>query len=132
MEQRTPDDFRQNYKSCRNVGRNSGSKKKFTLLSELLLKLCTSRNVRNNFKDLTSLILLFLNIYKKNYPIDIYSADTKESQLKPQDDHDIKRILRQELISSKLIQWFLLVEFTKFVSTSDLKSNRIILESKRK
>ena len=41
-------------------------KKKFTLLSELLLKLCTSRNVRSNFKDLTSLILLFLNMYKKN------------------------------------------------------------------
>ena len=79
-------------------------KKKFTLLSELLLKLCTSRNVRKNFKDLTSLILLFLNMYKTNYPIDIYSADSKESQLKPQDKRDIKRILRQELISSKLIQ----------------------------
>ncbi len=79
-------------------------KKKFTLLSELLLKLCTSRNVRSNFKDLTSLILLFLNMYKKNYPIDIYSADTKESQLKPQCNLAIKRILQQELISSKPIQ----------------------------
>jgi len=79
-------------------------KKKFTLLSELLLKLCTFRNVRSNFKDLTSLILLFLNMYKTNYPIDVYSADTKESQLKPQDNLTIKRILRQELISSKLIQ----------------------------
>ena len=79
-------------------------KKKFTLLSELLLKLCTSRNVRSNFKDLTSLILLFLSMYKKNYPLDIYSADTKESQLKPQDNLTIKSILQQELISSKLIQ----------------------------
>ena len=79
-------------------------KSKFTLLSDLLLKLCTSRNIKSNFKDLTGLILLFLNMYKKNYPIDVYSANTKESQLKPQDNLNIKRILRQELISSKLIQ----------------------------
>ena len=45
-------------------------KNKFTLLSELLHKLCTSRNIKTNFKNLTSLILLFLNMYKKNYPID--------------------------------------------------------------
>ncbi len=75
-------------------------KSKFTLLSDLLLKLCTSRNVKSNFKDLTSLILLFLNMYRKNYPIDIYSASTKESQLKPHDNLILKHILRQELINS--------------------------------
>jgi hypothetical protein len=53
-------------------------KNKFTLLSELLLKLCTSRNIKSNFKNLTSLILLFLIMYKKNYPLDVYSLDTKE------------------------------------------------------
>lgn len=79
-------------------------KSKFTLLSDLLLKLCTSRNVKSNFKDLTSLIILFLNMYRKNYPIDAYSADTKGSQLKPEDNLNIKRILQQELISSNPIQ----------------------------
>jgi len=78
-------------------------KNKFTFLSELLLKLCTSRNIRSNFKNITNLILLFLNIYKKNYPIDIYSVDTKEYQLREQENLKIKRILKQELLSSKQI-----------------------------
>jgi len=79
-------------------------KSKFSLLSELLLKLCTSRNIRGNFKNLTSLILLFLNIYKKNYPLDVYSLDRKEPQLKEQDYLKIKSVLKQELLSSELIQ----------------------------
>ncbi|NVM17036.1 MAG: hypothetical protein HWN80_04920 [Candidatus Lokiarchaeota archaeon] len=79
-------------------------KNKFTLLSELLLKLCTSRNIKSNFKNLTSLILLFLNINKKNYPIDVYSVDTKESQLKVLEELKIKRILKQELLSSEQVQ----------------------------
>lgn len=83
---------------------NQVQKSKFKLLSDLLLILCTSRNVKSNFKDLTSLILLFLNMYKKNYPIDVYSPDRKESQLKLQDNLKIKRILRQELINGKLLQ----------------------------
>lgn len=78
-------------------------KSKFLLLSELLLKLCTSRTVRGNFKNLTNLILLFLNIYKKNYPVDIYSFDRKEPQLKEQDYLKIKRVLKQELLSRKQI-----------------------------
>jgi len=76
-------------------------KNKFILLSELLLKLCTSRNIRSNFKNLTSLILLFLNFYKKNYPIDIYSKGTKRNLLNEQDNLKIKRILKQELLSNQ-------------------------------
>jgi len=76
-------------------------KKKFILLSELLLKLCTSRNIRSNFKNLTSLILLFLNCYKKNYPVDIYSEGTKKNLLNGQDNIKIKRILKQELLSNQ-------------------------------
>lgn len=74
-------------------------KKKFALLSELLLKLCTNRNIGDNFKNLTSLILLFLNMYKKNYPLEVFSIQTKEDQLKEQDTLKIKRILKQELLS---------------------------------
>jgi len=76
-------------------------KKKFILLSELLLKLCTSRNIRSNFKNLTSLILLFLNCYKKNYPVDIYSEVKKKNLLNEQDNLKIKRILKQELLSNQ-------------------------------
>ena len=76
-------------------------KKKFLLLSELLLKLCTTRDMRSNFKNLTSLILLFLNIYKKNYPVDIYSKETKKNLLTEQENLKIKSILKQELLTSK-------------------------------
>ena len=76
-------------------------KNKFALLSELLLNLCTSRNMKGNFKNLTSLILLFLNVYRKNYPVDVYSVGIKENHLKEYDYLKIKRILKQELLSSK-------------------------------
>jgi len=76
-------------------------KKKFLLLTELLLKLCTTRNIRSNFKNLTSLILLFLNIYKKNYPVDIYSKGTKKNLLDEQKNLKFKNILRQELFTGE-------------------------------
>ena len=77
---------------------NQVQKMKFTLLSELLLKLCTSRNLKNNYKNLTSLILLFLNTYKNNYPLDLYTANTRENQLDKQELQNIKHILKQELL----------------------------------
>lgn len=70
---------------------------KFILLSDLLLKLCTSRNIKSNFKNLTSLILVLLNVYKANYPLDVYTTDTKEIKLKKQENQQIKHILKQEL-----------------------------------
>jgi hypothetical protein len=73
-------------------------KNKFALLSELLLKLCTSRNIKSNFKNLTSLILLFLNTYRKNYPLDIFALDRKEIQLVEQNNLHIKRILKKEFL----------------------------------
>ena len=79
-------------------------KKKFLLLSELLLKLCSTRNIRSNFKNITSLILLFLNIYKKNYPVDIYSKGTRKDVIDEQETLKFKSILKQELFTSKQIQ----------------------------
>lgn len=76
-------------------------KKKFLLLTELLLKLCTTRNIRSNFKNLTSLILLFLNIYKKNYPVDVYSKGTKKNLLGEQESLKFKSILKQEFVTRK-------------------------------
>jgi len=76
-------------------------KKKFLLLTELLLKLCTTRNIRSNFKNLTSLILLFLNIYKKNYPVDVYSNGTKKNLLGEQESLKFKSILKQESVARK-------------------------------
>ena len=76
-------------------------KNKFALLSELLLKLCITRDIRSNFKNLTSLIILFLNIYKKNYPVDIYSKGAKKNHLGELDVIKFKSLLKQELLAGK-------------------------------
>ena len=76
-------------------------KKKFLILTELLLKLCTTRNIKSNFKNLTSLILLFLNIYKKNYPVDVYSKGTNKNLLGEQESLKFKSILKQEFVTRK-------------------------------
>ena len=73
---------------------------KFSLLTELFLNLCTNKNNKGNFRNFSSLILLFLNLYKKNYPVDIFS---KQENLNPKTKRGIsklKRILKQELRSS--------------------------------
>jgi hypothetical protein len=76
-------------------------KNKFALLSELLLKLCTTQDIRSNFKNLTSLIILFLNVYKKNYPVDIYSKGSKKNHLGELDDVKFKSLLKQESLAGK-------------------------------
>ena len=72
-------------------------KKKFSLLTELFLKLCTNKNCKGKFKNLSSLILLLLNLYKKNYPVDIFSKRKSGILETKGNSSEIKRILKQEL-----------------------------------
>ena len=74
-------------------------KKKFSLLTELFLKLCTNKNCKNKFKNISSLILLLLNLYKKNYPIDIFSDVKKGNPEIKRETSEFKRILKLELRS---------------------------------
>ena len=72
-------------------------KRKFSLLTELFLKLCTNKNCKSKFKNISSLILLLLNLYKKNYPIDIFS-NVKNGNLEIiKETSEFKRILKLEL-----------------------------------
>ena len=72
-------------------------KKKFSLLTELILNLCANKNYKGDFRNFSSLILLFLSCYKKNYPIDIFSkgksgnSETEKARL------EFKCILKREL-----------------------------------
>ena len=75
-------------------------KKKFSLLTELFLKLCTNKNYVSNFRNFSSLILILLNLYKKNYPVDIFSKETKRNLEIKKDNLEFKRILKQELRNS--------------------------------
>ena len=72
-------------------------KKKFLLLTELFLNLCTNKNSKGNFRNFSSLILLFLNLYKKNYPVDIFSKENTRNPETKKDISESKRILKQEL-----------------------------------
>ena len=72
-------------------------KKKFSLLTELFLNLCTNKNSKGNFRNFSSLILLFLNLYKKNYPVDIFSKENTRNPETKRDISESKRILKQEL-----------------------------------
>ena len=76
-------------------------KNKFALLSELLLKLCITRDIRSNFKNLTSLIILFLNVYKKNYPVDVYSKGIKKNHLGTLNNDAATGFVKQELLAGK-------------------------------
>lgn len=72
-------------------------RKKFSLLTELFLKLCKNRNYEGNFRNISSLILLFLSMYKKNYPVDIFFKKKFRTLETKGDALVIKRILKQEL-----------------------------------
>ena len=78
-------------------------KKKFSLLAELFLKLCNNKNSKSRFKNVSSLILLFLNFYKKNYPIDIYSRLRNRNSEIEKEISEIQRKLKQELQSTNPI-----------------------------
>ncbi|MBY8978804.1 MAG: hypothetical protein KGD72_00305 [Candidatus Lokiarchaeota archaeon] len=78
-------------------------KKKFSLLTELFLNLCTNKNNKGNFRNVSSLILLFLNLYKKNYPVDIFSKQENRNPKTKRGSSELKRILKQELRSSSPI-----------------------------
>ena len=76
-------------------------KKKFSLLSELFLKLCKNKNFKENFRNLSSLILLLLNFYKKNYPVDIFSKEKNRNSETKKKISEFKRKLKGELRSTR-------------------------------
>ncbi len=53
-------------------------KKKFKLLSKLIADLFNCKNCRECFKNISSLIILILNIYNEKFPVDIYSFNTDD------------------------------------------------------
>ncbi len=76
-------------------------KKKFSLLTELFLKLCTNKNCISNFRNFSSLILILLSLYKKNYPVDIFSKEKHKNPETKRDFSEFKYILKRELRNSR-------------------------------
>ncbi|MFX1312157.1 MAG: hypothetical protein ACFFHD_06050 [Promethearchaeota archaeon] len=71
-------------------------KEKFQLLSDLLLELCHCKNSKDKFINILSLVLLLLNIYKKNYPLDLFTDKSTESKAK--NNENFKESLKQEFL----------------------------------
>ena len=71
-------------------------KKKFILLSKLVADLFNSKNSQVCFNNISNLIILILNIYNDQFPVDIYSG-VKDNTLK-KCSSKYKKILKEEFL----------------------------------
>lgn len=84
------------FKSNDALNKEYYQKKKFILLSKLVADLFNSKNSRVCFNNISSLIILILNIYNEQFPVDIYSG-IKETSLK-EHNSKYKQILKEEFL----------------------------------
>ena len=73
-------------------------KRKFKFLNELVSDLFYHRNSIKSYKNISSLILLFLHFQNKIYPIEIYSRNLED--LKEKKRKCLKSILKRELLTN--------------------------------
>ncbi|MFX1277593.1 MAG: hypothetical protein ACFE9Z_09560 [Promethearchaeota archaeon] len=71
-------------------------RKKFILLSKLVADLFKNKNSQVCFNNISSLIMLILNIYNEKFPIDIYSVG--QDIIQKAHDSKFKQILKQEFL----------------------------------
>ncbi|MEE9379715.1 MAG: hypothetical protein V3V33_16945 [Candidatus Lokiarchaeia archaeon] len=71
-------------------------RKKFILLSKLVADLFKNKNSQVCFNNISSLVILILNIYNEKFPVDIYS-NFEENSLK-RFNSKYKHILREEFL----------------------------------
>ncbi len=84
------------FKSKKSTNRRIVQKQKFKVLSKLVTDLFHCKNCRECFKNISSLIILILNIYIEKFPVDIYSFNTDDS-LKISNSN-YKDILKKEFL----------------------------------
>lgn len=71
-------------------------KRRFSLLSKLVADLFNCKNSAICFHNISSLIVLILNIYNEKFPIDIYSNNKKSLIRKP--NSKLKQIMKENLL----------------------------------
>ena len=67
---------------------------KFELISELVNDLFKHKNCRDCFINISNLIILFLTVFEKDSPFDIYSEYEEENSIEKDDEY--KQILKRE------------------------------------
>ena len=71
-------------------------KKKFVLLSKLIADLFNCINSKECFNNISSLIILILNIYNEKFPVDVYSSE--EGHAEESLDSKFKFLLKREFL----------------------------------
>jgi len=84
------------FKPNNSLNKDSYQKRKFILLSNLVADLFNSKNSRVCFNNVSSLIILILNIYNEQFPVDIYS-EVEDNSLK-KFNSKYKQILKEEFL----------------------------------
>ena len=96
IEKKVEDFLKNVFKSETIFNKKSLQRKKFVLLSKLVADLFKSKNSQVCFNNISSLIILILNIYNEKFPVDIYS-NVEESSLKRFNSKG-KHILKEEFL----------------------------------
>lgn len=96
IEKKVEDFLKNVFKSETIFNRKALQRKKFMLLSKLVADLFKSKNSQVCFNNISSLIILILNIYNEKFPVDIYS-NLKENSLK-RFSSKYKHILKEEFL----------------------------------
>jgi hypothetical protein len=65
-------------------------RKKFILLSKLVADLFNTRNSQVCFNNISSLIILVLNLYNEKFPVDVYSLERENSMKESRFKHILK------------------------------------------
>ncbi len=81
VEKKVEDFLKNVFKSETIFNKKNLQRKKFLLLSKLVADLFKSKNSQVCFKNISSLIILILNIYNEKFPVDLYS-DLEDESLK--------------------------------------------------
>ena len=96
IEKKVEDFLKNIFKSETKVNKRALQRKKFLLLSKLVADLFKSKNSQVCFNNISSLVILILNIYNENFPVDIYS-NLEENSLK-RFNSKYKHILKEEFL----------------------------------
>ena len=96
IERKVEDFLRNIFKSETVFNKKYLQRKKFVLLSKLVADLFNSKNSQVCFNNISSLIVLILNIYNEKFPVDIYS-NLEENSLK-RFNSKYKHILKEEFL----------------------------------
>ena len=97
IEKKVEDFLRNIFKSETIFNKKYLQRKKFVLLSKLVADLFNSKNSQVCFNNISSLIVLILNIYNEKFPVDIYS-NIEDNSLKSFNSK-YKRILKEEFLA---------------------------------